>query len=50
VFGLRGVTVAHGLGGLPHISPDDDRITAKLSDLQFYQQSIPSPQLARHED
>jgi hypothetical protein len=34
----------HGFGDLPHISPDDDRITPKLSDLQFYQLSIPSPQ------
>jgi hypothetical protein len=32
-----------GFGDLPHISPDDDRITSKLSDLQFYQLAIPSP-------
>jgi len=38
------IAAAHGLGDLPHISPDDDRITSKLSDLQFYQLSIPSPQ------
>lgn len=29
---------------LPHISPDDDLITSKLADLQFYQLAIPSPQ------
>jgi hypothetical protein len=38
------IAAAHGFGDLPHISPDDDRITPKLSDLQFYQLSIPSPQ------
>src|SRR5262245_8446535 len=38
------VAAAHGFGDLPHISPDDDLITSKLSDLQFYQLSIPSPQ------
>src|SRR5262249_7019909 len=32
-----------GFGDLPHISPDDDKITPKLSDLQFYQLAIPSP-------
>jgi hypothetical protein len=37
------IAAAHGFGDLPHISPDDDRITPKLSDLQFYQLSIPSP-------
>ena len=38
------IAAAHGFGDLPHISPDDDRITSKLSDLQFYQLAIPSPQ------
>ena len=40
------IAAAHGFGDLPHINPDDDRITAKLADLQFYQLSIPSPQPA----
>jgi hypothetical protein len=31
-------------GDLPHISPDDDRITSKLQALQFYQLAIPAPQ------
>lgn len=38
------IAAAHGFGDLPHINPDDDQITAKLSDLQFYQLAIPSPQ------
>jgi hypothetical protein len=38
------IAAAHGFGDLPHISPDDDQITSKLSDLQFYQLAIPSPQ------
>jgi len=38
------IAAANGFADLPHISPDDDRITSKLSDLQFYQLSIPSPQ------
>lgn len=38
------IAAANGFADLPHISPDDDRITAKLSDLQFYQLAIPSPQ------
>jgi hypothetical protein len=38
------IAATHGFADLPHISPDDDRITSKLSDLQFYQLSIPSPQ------
>jgi hypothetical protein len=32
-----------GFGDLPHISPDDDQITAKLGALQFYQLAIPAP-------
>jgi hypothetical protein len=38
------IAATHGFADLPHISPDDDQITSKLSDLQFYQLSIPSPQ------
>lgn len=38
------IAAAHGFGDLPHISPDDDQITSKLSDLQFYQLAIPSPE------
>ena len=41
------IAAAHSFGDLPHISPDDDRITPKLSDLQFYQLAIPSPQPRR---
>jgi hypothetical protein len=33
-----------GFGDLPHIDPDSDKITSKLSDLQFYQLAIPAPQ------
>jgi len=40
------IAAAHGFADLPHISPDDDLITSKLSDLQFYQLAIPSPQPA----
>jgi len=32
-----------GSGDLSHINPDDDQITSKLSDLQFYQLAIPTP-------
>jgi len=38
------IAAANGFGDLPHISPDADRITSKLSDLQFYQLAIPSPE------
>jgi len=38
------IAATHGFADLPHISPGDDQITSKLSDLQFYQLSIPSPQ------
>jgi hypothetical protein len=41
------IAATHGFGDLPHVSPDDDQITAKLSDLQFYQLSIPSPEPPR---
>jgi hypothetical protein len=32
-----------GFGDLPHISPDDDLISSKLSDVQFYQLALISP-------
>jgi hypothetical protein len=38
------IAAKNGFGDLPHIDPDDDLITKKLSDLQFYQLAIPSPQ------
>ncbi|HET9580130.1 MAG TPA: hypothetical protein VFP44_20035 [Usitatibacter sp.] len=38
------IAAAFGFGDLPHISPDDDRITPKLQALQFYQLALPSPQ------
>ena len=38
------IAAAFGFGDLPHISPDDDRITSKLQSLQFYQLALPSPQ------
>src|SRR5262249_26496712 len=38
------LAAANGFGDLPHINPDDDRITSKLSDLQFYQLALSSPQ------
>jgi hypothetical protein len=38
------IAAMHNFGDLPHVSPDDDQITSKLSDLQFYQLAIPSPQ------
>ena len=41
------IAAAFGLGNLPIIDPEEDRITGKLSDLQFYQLAIPSPQPPR---
>jgi len=38
------IAAAHGFGDLHDVSPDDDRITPKLDDLQFYQLAIASPQ------
>jgi hypothetical protein len=38
------IAAAHGFADLPHISPDDDKVTSKLQALQFYQLAIPSPQ------
>ena len=40
------IAAAHGFGDLPHINPDDDLITSKLSDLQFYQLAIFSAKCA----
>jgi hypothetical protein len=37
------IAAANGFADLPHIPPDDDRITAKLPALQFYQLAIPAP-------
>ena len=37
------IAAANGFADLPHISPDDDRITKKLPPLQFYQLAIPAP-------
>jgi len=42
------IAAAHGFSDLPHIDPDDDLITSKLSNLQFYQLASPSPQPGRH--
>jgi hypothetical protein len=41
------IAAANGFADLPHISPDEDRITSKLADLQLYQLSIPSPRPVR---
>jgi len=38
------IAAANGFADLPHIDPDADRVTGQLSDLQFYQLAIPSPQ------
>lgn len=37
------IAASHGFADLPHISPDDDLITAKLPALHFYQLAIPAP-------
>jgi hypothetical protein len=37
------IAARNGFGDLPHISPDDDQITAKLAALQFYQLAIAAP-------
>lgn len=37
------IAAANGFADLPHISPDDDRITKKLPSLHFYQLAIPAP-------
>jgi hypothetical protein len=38
------IAAANGFGDLPHISPDEDRITKKLPALHFYQLAIPAPE------
>ena len=38
------VAARNGFGDLPHISPDEDRITPKVAALQFYQLAIPAPE------
>jgi len=37
------IAAANGFADLPHIDPDEDRITKKLPALQFYQLAIPAP-------
>ena len=37
------IAAANGFGDLPHISPDDDRVSAKLPALHFYQLALPAP-------
>jgi len=37
------VAALNGFADTRHVDPDDDQITSKLSDLQFYQLAIPSP-------
>ena len=37
------IAAANGFGDLPHIPPDQDRITKKLPELHFYQLAIPAP-------
>jgi hypothetical protein len=37
------IAAANGFGDLPHIPPEQDRITKKLPGLHFYQLAIPAP-------
>lgn len=37
------IAAANGFADLPHIPPDQDRITKKLPSLHFYQLAIPAP-------
>ncbi len=37
------IAAANGFGDLPHIPPEQDRITKKLPSLHFYQLAIPAP-------
>jgi hypothetical protein len=37
------IAAANGFGDLPHIPPEQDRITGKLPELHFYQLAIPAP-------
>ena len=38
------IAAANGFGDLPHIPPEQDRITPKLPELHFYQLAIPAPE------
>ena len=38
------IAAANGFGDLPHIPPEQDRITKKLPSLHFYQLAIPAPE------
>ena len=38
------IAAANGFGDLPHIPPEQDRITKKLPALHFYQMAIPAPE------
>ena len=38
------IAAANGFADLPHIDPDQDRITKKLPELHFYQLAIPAPE------
>lgn len=38
------IAAANGFGDLPHIPPEQDRITRKLPSLHFYQLAIPAPE------
>ena len=38
------IAAANGFGDLPHIPPEQDRITRKLPELHFYQLAIPAPE------
>jgi hypothetical protein len=37
------IAAANGFGDLPHIPPEQDRITGKLPELHFYQLALPAP-------
>ena len=38
------IAAANGFGDLPHIPPEQDRITKQLAELHFYQLAIPAPE------
>jgi len=44
------IAAAHGFADLPHIDPAQDRITAKLPALHFYQLALPAPSPAPGQD
>lgn len=37
------IAAANGFADLPHIPPEQDRITKQLPELHFYQLAIPAP-------